>query len=84
VQLRSFDAVCRLVECNVGVGIVPETTAVRSTKTMSLRRIDLTDDWAQRNLTICVRSLEDLPLHAQELVRSLAGSKETQRNTTHA
>jgi hypothetical protein len=53
-------------------------------KTMSLRRIDLTDDWAQRNLTICVRSLEDLPLHAQELVRSLAGSKETQRNTTHA
>ena len=27
VQLRSFDAVCRLVECDVGVGIVPETTA---------------------------------------------------------
>src|SRR6266436_5340390 len=27
VQLRSFDAVCRLVESNVGVGIVPETTA---------------------------------------------------------
>src|SRR6202158_3443868 len=26
VQLRSFDAVCRLVECNVGVGVVPETT----------------------------------------------------------
>ncbi len=25
VQLRSFDAVCRLVECNVGIGIVPET-----------------------------------------------------------
>ena len=23
VQLRSFDAVCRLVECNVGIGIVP-------------------------------------------------------------
>ena len=30
VQLRSFDAVCRLVECNVGVGIVPETTAQRT------------------------------------------------------
>src|SRR5215468_8221830 len=29
VQLRSFDAVCRLVECNVGIGIVPETTAHR-------------------------------------------------------
>ena len=29
VQLRSFDAVCRLVECKVGIGIVPETTARR-------------------------------------------------------
>ena len=27
IQLRSFDGVCRLVERNVGVGIVPETTA---------------------------------------------------------
>ena len=32
VQLRSFDAVCRLVECNVGVGIVPATTARRAAK----------------------------------------------------
>src|SRR4030081_1780068 len=29
VQLRSFDAVCRLVECNVGVGVVRGTTAGR-------------------------------------------------------
>ena len=27
VQLRSFDAVCRMVEAGVGLGIVPETTA---------------------------------------------------------
>src|SRR5215472_13679256 len=27
VRLRSFDSVCRLVECHVGIGIVPETTA---------------------------------------------------------
>ena len=74
VQLRSFDAVCRLVECNVGIGVVPETTAVRSMKTMALHRIELTDDWALRNLTICVRRLADLPLYAQELVRSLAGT----------
>src|SRR5882672_1403306 len=26
VQLRSFDGVCRLVECNVGIGIVPQST----------------------------------------------------------
>ena len=36
VQLRSFDAVCRLVECKVGIGIVPETTARRAAKTMAI------------------------------------------------
>jgi DNA-binding transcriptional LysR family regulator len=72
VQLRSFDAVCRLVECNVGIGIVPETTAVRNAKTMALHRIELSDEWALRNLTICVRKLDALPLYAQELVRHLA------------
>jgi DNA-binding transcriptional LysR family regulator len=72
VQLRSFDAVCRLVECNVGIGVVPETTAERNSRTMTLHRIRLTDDWALRNLTICVRKLADLPTYAQELVRDLA------------
>ncbi|HEY4369326.1 MAG TPA: LysR family transcriptional regulator [Steroidobacteraceae bacterium] len=77
VQLRSFDAVCRLVECNVGIGIVPETTAVRNAKTMSLHRIQFTDEWALRNLTICVRKIEDLPIYAQELVKHLATANST-------
>ena len=72
VQLRSFDSVCRLVECNVGIGVVPETTAERNTRTMALHRITLTDEWALRRLTICVRKLNDLPVYSQELVRYLA------------
>ncbi|HEX7012067.1 MAG TPA: LysR family transcriptional regulator [Steroidobacteraceae bacterium] len=79
VQLRSFDAVCRLVECNVGVGIVPETTAIRSRRSMNLRQIELTDEWAIRNLSICVRRLEELPNYAQELVRHLASTSTDQR-----
>ena len=38
VQLRSFDAVCRLVECNVGIGIVPESTARRTDRNDGDRR----------------------------------------------
>jgi DNA-binding transcriptional LysR family regulator len=72
VQLRSFDAVCRLVECNVGIGIVPATTAERHAKTMSIHRIELADDWALRNLTICIRREADLPIYARDLVRHLA------------
>ncbi len=33
IQLRSFDGVCRLVERNVGVGVVPETTARAAART---------------------------------------------------
>src|SRR5439155_1901779 len=51
VQLRSFDAVCRLVECNVGIGIVPQTTARRVARTMAIAAVPLTDAWAVRELT---------------------------------
>lgn len=71
VQLRSFDAVCRLVECGVGVGIVPQTTAARAAKTMALGVVDLSDDWALRELTICVRGMDELRPYARELVASL-------------
>ncbi len=72
VQLRGFDAVCRLVECDVGIGVVPATTAERHAKTLAIRRVELTDDWALRNLAICVRRLADLPVYARQLVQHLA------------
>lgn len=71
VQLRSFDAVCRLVECGVGVGVVPQSTARRAAKTMGLGVVDLTDDWALRDLTICVRRLAELRPYARKLVEAL-------------
>ena len=71
IQLRSFDAVCRLVEAGVGIGVVPQTTARRAAKTMDLAVIGLTDDWAVRDLTIVVRAHEDLRPYARELVESL-------------
>jgi DNA-binding transcriptional LysR family regulator len=71
VQLRSFDAVCRLVDSGVGVGVVPQTTARRAAKSASLAVIDLTDEWAVRDLKIVVRALDDLRPYARELVESL-------------
>jgi molybdate transport repressor ModE-like protein len=75
VQLRSFDAVCRLVECNVGVGIVPATTARRAAKTMAIRSVDLTDPWAARDLTICIRDFGALAPYARQLVEHLRAGK---------
>jgi molybdate transport repressor ModE-like protein len=68
IQLRSFDGVCRLVERNVGVGIVPETTSRWAAKTMAIHAVELTDPWALRDLTICVRDYKALPPYARQLV----------------
>ena len=68
IQLRSFDGVCRLVDRNVGVGIVPETTARWAAKTMAINAVELTDHWALRDLTICVRDYKALPPYARQLV----------------
>jgi DNA-binding transcriptional LysR family regulator len=74
VQLPSFDAVCRLVERNVGVGIVPATTARQAVKTMAIKVVELSDAWALRELTICVRDFNALPPYAQQLVVHMRAS----------
>jgi DNA-binding transcriptional LysR family regulator len=76
IQLRSFDAICRLVESNVGVGIVPETTARRAAPTLAISIIPLADAWAVRELTICVRSLDGLPAFARDLVAHLRAERD--------
>lgn len=71
VQLRSFDAVCRMVGNNVGVGIVPRTTAQQAVKTMAINTVELTDSWALREMVICVRDFDALPPYARQLVEHM-------------
>ena len=65
-----------MVECGVGLGVVPETTARRAAKTMALAIVPLDEPWAARDLTICVRALKELPPFARELVEHLGRSAE--------
>jgi DNA-binding transcriptional LysR family regulator len=74
VRLGSFDAVCRMVENGVGIAVIPETAARRCRQTMAIRIGRLSDSWALRRLNVCLRRLEELPEHAQRLVRHFAAS----------
>jgi len=74
VRLRTFDAVCRMVEQGVGIAIMPETAAARGSAAMAVRTLALTDAWAARDLAVCVRDLQALPAHARELVDDLTGT----------
>ncbi len=76
VRLRSFDAVCRMVEAGVGVGIVPETTARTAARSLAIESVPIADEWAVRELCLCVRELAALPPHTRQLVDHLLGRGE--------
>ncbi|CAG9187295.1 hypothetical protein LMG23994_06740 [Cupriavidus pinatubonensis] len=57
-----------MIEANVGVGVLPESTAARHAGTMAVRIDQLNDEWAERKLKICVADSEALPLFARKLV----------------
>jgi DNA-binding transcriptional LysR family regulator len=71
VRVGSFEAVCRMVEQCIGVGIVPKTAADRCAASMKIVGIALTDTWAARHLLACVRRDEALPLNAQRMLEHL-------------
>jgi DNA-binding transcriptional LysR family regulator len=71
IEVRNFEAMCRMIEANIGIGVLPQSAARRHAQKMAIRIIQLTDDWAARNLRICLRKFELLPSFARELVELL-------------
>jgi DNA-binding transcriptional LysR family regulator len=76
IQVSNFDSVCRMIEANVGIGILPESAAQRHARSLDLKILRLNDEWAMRRLIICVRNLDALPGFARELVELLVADAE--------
>lgn len=74
IQLRSFEAMCRMIEAGVGIGILPESAALRHEKTMKLAVIKINEEWALRERSVLVRDMEALPGCARSLVAELISS----------
>jgi DNA-binding transcriptional LysR family regulator len=74
IQVTSYEALCLMVETGLGIGILPRAVAERYTKVLDVRAIALNEDWARRELKICVRSFAALPVAAQLLVNHLKQS----------
>lgn len=71
IQVGNFEAACRMIDANVGIGVVPHSAASRHAKNMGIRMVEISDEWAVRKLQICIRSMQALPLFARELVELL-------------
>ncbi|WP_341317573.1 LysR substrate-binding domain-containing protein [Paraburkholderia sp. IMGN_8] len=73
IQVRSFDAMCLMVAAGLGVAVLPEAAVRPHLRSMGLRKIKLTELWAERQLIIGARDLTALQKPARLLVGHLVG-----------
>ena len=57
VQVRSFEAVCRMVQAGLGTGLLPFQAALALGTAMGLVVRPLAEDWAERRMLVCVKQL---------------------------
>jgi DNA-binding transcriptional LysR family regulator len=77
VEVGSFEAVCRMIEAGVGIGVVPELVAKRYAQRLNIKIVCLSDEWSERKLQICVRNLQQLPSFTRDLVNMLIEDVQT-------
>ncbi len=72
VRMRTFESICQMAAQGIGLGIAPETAARRCGRSAGIVALRLTDGWATRQLSVCTRSLQELPPPALDLFEHLA------------
>jgi len=55
MHVPSFDAICRMAQVGMGLGVVPQGVHALLGPQMKLVAVPLTDPWARRTLTLVVR-----------------------------
>jgi DNA-binding transcriptional LysR family regulator len=78
IQVRSFEAICRMIHTGMGIGILPELAVRTYLPALDVRVIPLDDPWARRELKIAVRSLETLSMTARQMLEHLIASEQRQ------
>lgn len=72
IQVRSFEAVCRMVGAGVGLGLVPRSAVPDDGLHEPPTLIELDEPWAQRDLQLCVRRASALSGFAAILLTHLS------------
>jgi DNA-binding transcriptional LysR family regulator len=71
IQVRSFEAVCRMVGAGVGIGLVPRSAVPGAGLREPPVVVEMDETWAQRDLQVCVRQGVTLSGFAAALVKTL-------------
>jgi DNA-binding transcriptional LysR family regulator len=71
MQMRSFDASCRMVAAGLGVAVLTREAIAPQLQHLPLRAVPLAEDWAERTHFLALRSGEGAPAAARTLVNAL-------------
>ncbi|MFV9474631.1 LysR substrate-binding domain-containing protein [Advenella sp. RU8] len=75
VQVSSFDAICRMIEAGLGIGLLPRSSVRPEILGKGLHAVELLDSWSERTLWIGVRNEQALTPDAQRLFSFLKESR---------
>ncbi|WP_394375728.1 LysR family transcriptional regulator [Stutzerimonas frequens] len=71
IQVRSFEAICRMIHTGMGIGVLPEQVVRNYLPALDVAMVPLTDVWARRELKLGVRNLESLSVTARQMLEHL-------------
>ncbi len=78
-QVASYDALCRMVESDLGMGVLPRRIALSYAKALPIKLLALDEPWAHRQLHVCIRSYDALSPAARLLVDRMTNRRAADR-----
>lgn len=74
IQVTSLDAMCRMIDNGLGVGLLPDRAFALMHGVGRLAAVQLQEPWAQRELRLVARDFDALPVTARLLVEHLTST----------
>lgn len=75
IQVRSFEAICRMIHTGMGIGVLPAQVVSNYLPTLEVATVPLSDAWARRELKIGVRNLQGLSVTARQMLEHLTNGE---------
>ncbi|WP_223569788.1 LysR family transcriptional regulator [Pseudomonas sp. BF-R-26] len=75
IHVPGFDAMCRMVQANMGIGILPQRAYELFGRALGLHAVPLCDEWSARTLILVVRDEASLSPVSRMLFECLRGEQ---------
>jgi len=84
IHVPGFDAVCRMVQAGMGVGVLPSKVYELMGEPLGLVGVPLEDDWSERSLVLVVRDVDALSPVSRLLFDHLRSIEATEASADQA